>query len=95
MIKNKLEIRHQDHLFELNDTTVILVLDVGSLEWRPYWIPGHVNSECIFKCTSEWIILKNMELDTKITLLSSIIPRSYLFLTLALLGGGHNGFKVM
>ena len=37
-------IRQQDELFELNDTTVILVLDFGSFGWRPYWIPGHLNS---------------------------------------------------
>ena len=40
-------IRHQDHPFELKYTMVILVLDLGSLGWRPYWIPGHVISECI------------------------------------------------
>ena len=38
---------------------------------------------------------KNMELGTKITSLSSMIPRSYLVLILGLWGGGHIGFQVM
>ena len=36
-----------------------------------------------------------MEWATKITLSSSMIPRLYLFLNLALRGGGHIGFLVM
>ena len=88
-------IRHQDHLFELNDTTIILGLDFGSLGWRPYWIPGHVNSACIFKCTSEKIMLKNMEINTKINFMGLIILKLCLFLILAILDVGHleNGFK--
>ena len=36
-----------------------------------------------------------MELDTKVTFFSSMIPRLYLFLILALLSGGNIRFKVM
>ena len=38
---------------------------------------------------------KNMELGTKITQESSMLPRSYLVLILGLWGGGHIGFQVM
>ena len=82
-------IAQQDQLSGLNDTNAILVFNLG---WQPYWILGHVTSELILKCTREEIILENMEMDTKINFLVSIIPMLCLCFILALLGGGHIGY---
>ena len=32
------EIRHQDHLYRLNNSKVMLVFNFGYFGWRPYWI---------------------------------------------------------
>ena len=53
------------------------------IEFQVTWYLG------VFKFTNEEIIPQNMELDTKITFLDSIIPKLCLFFILAIWDGGH------
>ena len=64
--------------------SMVAILDFRSCE---FWVH--------FKCTSEYITLTNMELDTQISFLGSMIPMLPLFVISAIFDGGHNGFQVM